>query len=307
MCSKYKYFLKPRLFNTYLTFLFTFLLLLSCITPYHSKKTIEDRRVKQEKIIENRTKSDANKNETYESLGFGPLHIYKPDAFTALDSLYALKYKYEQQGNLQEYKNSGIEEQIEFYKQSADTAKTDITYEMEHIYSLKASELLTIHHDYYLLDHKDSIISHTPLYEYTIPVSLKEMQLNYLFELHFITENERFISKDEQTFIQYYKEREQELIRSGELQNFMVHTLELMQTAKRIRSVNTLDLIKELVRIKIKELPEEATAINFGTLLAHENKSKELIKYEIEVSYKTPNGDHQKVFEFSPYLEHIYK
>lgn len=306
MSLKHKYYLISAVKFVILTCILLFTLS-SCVTPYHNKETIEDRRVKQEKAIELRTMSDAKSSEKYESLGFGPLHLYKPDAFNALDSLYSLKYQYEQEGRLREYKESGIEELIEVYKGTAKEAETEITYELEHIYSLSKSNQLTIHHDYYLLDYKDSIISHTPLYEYTIPSRLKNMQLNYLFELHFLTENERYISKDEQAFIQYYKVREQELIRSGKLQDFMVHTLGLMQIAKSIRSVNTLDLVKALVRMKLDESPEEITSVDFGTLLAHESSLKKLLKYEIKVSWKTPTDKHQKAFEFTPYLEYIYK
>lgn len=297
--------------NTSLKYIFTISILLlisiSCIPAYHNKETFEDRRLKQEKAIELRTKSDAKTTERYESLGFGPLHVYKPDAFSTLDSLYALKYKYEEEGKLREYKQSGIEELIEVYKETAKEAETEITYELEHIYSLSKSNQLTIHHDYYLLDYKDSIISHTPLYEYTIPSRLKNMQLNYLFELHFLTDNERFISPDEQAFIQFYKAQEQELIRTGKLQDFMIHTLELMHIAKRNRSVNTLDLIEALIRIKLEELPEKVSAVEFGTLLAHEDESEELVKYEILVIWKTPSDEQQKVFEFSPYLEYIHE
>lgn len=306
MYLKHIYSLKSQLSIVFIISVILFSLS-SCVTTYHTKETIEDKRLKQEKVIELHTQSATKTDGKYESLGFGPLHIFKPDAFNTLDSLYALKYKYEQEEKYREYRASGIEELIEDYKKSAEESKKEITYELEHIYSLNKEDQITIHHDYFLLDYNDSIISHTPLYDYTIPVSLKEMQLNYLFELHFLTENERYISQDEQAFIQYYKVREQELIRSGKLQDFMVHTLGLMQIAKSIRSVNTLDLVKALVRMKLDELPEEISTVDFGTLLAHESSSKKLLKYEIKVSWETPTDKHQKAFEFTPYLEYIYK
>lgn len=279
----------------------------SCITHYHNKDTIQDRRLKQEKVIELRTMSDTTTSEKYESLGFGPLNVYKPDAFNILDSLYALKYQYEQEDKFREYKQSGIEEEIKERKKNAEEAKTEIKYELEHIYSLNKTNQSTIHHDYYLLDYKDSIISHTPLYEYTIPQRLKKMQLNYLFELHFLTDNERYISQDEQAFIQYYKAQEQALIRTGKLQDFMIHTLNLMQIAKRIKTVNTLDLVHALIQIKLNTSPEKISIIDIGTLLAHEDESKKLIKYEVEVKWETATDKHHKVFEFSPYLENIYE
>lgn len=288
-----------------LVLFFIFLLILnSCVTAYN-KESIQDRQLKQEKAIELRTKSDSKTNERYESLGFGPLQVYKPSAFNKLDSLYAIKYQYEEEGKLKEYKNSGIEELISEYKKVAEESKTEITYELEHIYSLGKTNRLTIHHDYYLLDYKDSIISHTPLYEYTIPSRLKKMQLNYLFELHFITDNQRFISPNEQAFIQFYKAQEQELIRTGKLQDFMIHTLELMRLAKKLRTVNTVDLINELVRLQLNRTPGEITEIHYGALLAHENDAEALIKYEITVNWKIDGVEKQKVFEFSPYLELI--
>lgn len=282
-------------------------LLSSCGLKYESTPSLESRRKDREKAIESYVNQYVKQDKSYESLAFGPLTVYKPEEFHRLDSLYEIRFKYEEEGRMNEFAATGMPDQIEKQIEIAERAKDKITYEMEHIYSLQKGKDLSIFHDYFMLTENDSISIHDPFYSYQIPLSLKEMQLNYLFELHFLTPSERYILDEELNFILFFKQREEELIESErDLSTFMHHTLSLMEIARLTGSLDFVDLTKAIANRYIKSRYQSTMVENFGPLIVKEDDNGQVEEYRLLVQFRAVL-DNEKVqmrseLNFSRYL-----
>lgn len=288
--------------------LLCFLIFDSCGLKYEHTPSLETRRKQRENVIENYIHTQVKKDKSYESLAFGPLTVYKPEEFHKLDSLYALKYQYEEQGKIKEFEALGLQSDIDQQIKLAESASDKISYELEHIYSLQEGMDLVIHHDYFSLNEKDSIIVHDPFYKYKISPALKTMQLNYLFELHFLTPNERYISDEELNFILFMKQREQELIETERnLSKFMTHVLSLMKIAQSVGSVDYIDLSKAIARRYVESGYQSTRIEKFGSLIANENANGEVEGYKLLVDFETILETDtvlmRSEMNFSPYLE----
>lgn len=282
----------------------------SCGLKFEPAPTLESRRKDREAVIETYVNEFLKRDKTYESLAFGPLTVYKPEEFHRLDSLYELKFSYEEQGRMNEFMALGLQEKIDSQITIAEEVKDQISYELEHIYSLQSGSNLRVYHDYFMLNEADSIVVHDPFYSYEIPLALKNMQLNYLFELHFLTPSERYISEEEMNLILFFKQREQELIESErDLSRFMTHALTVMQLARRIGSLDFVDLTKAAANNYIKSRYENTVIDNFGALIVKEDTNGEIEEYSLAVQFRTTiEGETIQLlseFTFSPYLEPV--
>lgn len=283
-------------------------LLSDCGLKYEVTPSLENRRKDRERAIESYVHQYVKQDKTYESLAFGPLTVYKPEEFHRLDSLYEIRFKYEEEGRMNEFASNGLAVEIEKQIEIAEGAKDEITYEMEHIYSLQKGMDLSIFHDYFMLTENDSISIHDPFYSYQIPLSLKEMQLNYLFELHFLTPSERYILDEELNFILFFKQREQDLIESErDLSTFMHHTLSLMEIARRTGSIDFVDLTKAIANRYIKSRYKSTVVESFGSLIVKEDVNGQVDEYRLLVQFRTILDEEEvqmrSEFNFSRYLE----
>lgn len=282
------------------------LFLCSCISSYEPVERFEENEEKRREKIENRLVK-RHSDSTYQSLAFGQLIVYKPESFKALDSLYALKDEYIERNDLRGLEKAGIEDMIPAYRAEAQEDIDEVRYEIEHVYSIKKNDSLTVQHAIFLFNHQDSITSEDQLYKYTIPQGLKEMHTNYLFEYHFITNRDLYISRDERDFIRYFKSKEQQLAGTKSLQPFMVNLLNTMQLAQRINSVDYRDLVKFKSIQKLKDLNTNLTIIEFGTLLALKDKNDQIIGYEFSIRWQRDDDKIKKktIFSYSPTLNLI--
>ena len=288
-------------------YILPFFILSSCYTSQELSPQ-ERRSQKREDTIEKYILAKTKSSERYESLGFGPLKVYKPDVFYKLDSLYEIKYEYEEKGQLARFEKLGLQDEIEKAKAEAKKEKDEVTFEVEHIYSKSKGVNLTIHHDYFVLNDQDSILIHTPFYSYEIPLSYKDMQLKYLFELNFLSDYGSYISERELSFIKYFKEREQQLIgEQNKLNDFMVHTLSLMMIAKGARSVDFVELAKSIASTYLSRRYHDVVITNFGSLIADEDDNGKVEKYTFSLKWRGEvDGERinmETEIEFSPYLE----
>lgn len=300
--------------NTYLRMraliylLASLFLLPACGLKYEPTPTLETRRKQREQVIEKHIHEYVKKDKTYESLAFGPLTVYKPEEFHRLDSLYDVRFQYEEQGRIREFERLGLQDEIDEQIKIAAEVKDKITYELEHIFSLQKGSELIIYHDYFMLNDDDSILIHDPFYSYRIPASLKRTQLNYLFELHFLSPSERYIQDDELNFILFMKQKEQELIESErDLSRFMTHVLTLMDIARRTGSVDFVDLTKTIANQYVKSRYKSTVIDKFGSLIVIEGENGQVEEYQLEVYFQTTLDDElvkmRSEFKFSPYLE----
>ena len=296
-------------------FVFTllFFTLLSCsIQRQQPIKTFEKQKIDRNSYIED-TLSSRYDSSNYKSLAFGKLTVYKPESFVRLDSLYALKEGYIENRDYRGLRKSGIEESIPAYRAEAQNDLEEVNYEIEHVYQVNDDRLPTImiHHDYFLFDYKDSLISISPVYHYTIKNKNQEFNENYLLEYHFITPRELYISRGELDFIRFFKNREQQLATTEHLQAFMTHTMQIMTFAREAHSVDFREISKFVVMSYFKNLLIDATPESFSPLLVLEDENENVLGYERSIKWRagrrTGKSDSQELFNttfsLSPYLE----
>jgi hypothetical protein len=139
-----------------------------------------------------------------------------------------------------------------------------------------------------------------------IPRRLYDLYKNYLFEMHFVTARELYISQSEQNFIRLFKHKENEYIGTPDHENFLIHTLRIMELGRRINTVDYVQLTQAIALFQIDQKVEKATIVNRQALIALENNQGELIGYEYSVDWKDPKDENatviRTIFEFDPYL-----
>lgn len=292
-------------YNNLLSFIITsFLFLSSCGISHTPVETFED----QNKLRHNKTEAYLKSkypDRNYKSLAFGKTIVYKPPSFNTLDSLYAVKQEYIDNDELRELKMSGVEEMIENHRLIAQNDIDQVKYEFEHIYYLDKDNSIQVNHDFFVFDHRDSLEIHTPFYNYTIPEKWKELHNRYLFEFHFITDRDLYISGREREFLAHFKAREEALIGEPELQLFMTHTIHLMSLANRINSIDFNSLTKQLGLNIIKFLLEDAVIESFGTLIVLEGENDVVLGYERTIKWTENNRINETTIKFNEYLEFI--
>lgn len=300
--------------NFYLTFcklkrkaplilgLLLFSLLIGCITPHKPIERFEEKEESRKEGIEN-ILSEEYGEEHYQSLAYGPLIVYKPKSFKDLDSLYALKEDFLDRNDLRGLEKSEVDDKIPAYRAEAQQDIDQVQYEIEHIYSVEKGDSISVYHVIFLHDHADSLISRDQLYSYSFPLKYEKMHLNYLFEYHFTTDRDLYISSNERKFIGYFKNIEMEMIGSSNLSEFMTELLKTMTLAQSINSVDFAELIKYKSIQNLKPLGGNITINEFGTLIVLK-ENEEIAGYEYEIRWQD-NADEIKkktIFTYSPSL-----
>ena len=285
--------------------------LFSCNVHFVPLPTLEERQFLREKAVEEHVRSVIRKeniSNRYESLAFGPLIIYKTEDHLLLDSLFDVKYQLIEENNLRTYRKSGLEKIIEEQREKARKRENELLFETEHIYMvhIPKGDSIAVHHDFIVLNNSDSVIMHTRFYHYTFPKSMKEMAINYLFELHFITQRDSYITNEEIDFLRFFKEKEADLIGTPELSPFMRHTLSLMHIARSMNSVNYVTLTKYIAMRYLMDRYNQREILDFQPLnMVEENGN--LVGYNLSFRWVNnqlePNTEMITEMEFSPFLE----
>jgi len=292
--------------NSLYHYLFAFLIisitiLSSCGVKYTPVETFEDQDKKRQQKAESFLKSEYPEKD-YKSLAFGKTIVYKPASFNTLDSLYAVKQEYIDNNQIRELKTSGVEDMIENYRPIAQQDIDEVRYEFEHIYYLTKNDSIQVNHDFFVLDYKDSIVTYTPFYNYIIPKNWKELHNSYLFEFHFVTDRDLYISGREREFLAHFKAKEEDLIGEPELQSFMIHTLRIMKIANHINSIDFNLLTKQLSLNIIKHLAKDVLIESFGTLIALEDANKNVLGYERTITWSENEKNYETTVIFDQYL-----
>jgi hypothetical protein len=126
---------------------------------------------------------------------------------------------------------------------------------------------------------------------------------SYLFEFHFVTDRDLYISGREREFIQHFKAKEEALIGEPELQSFITHTLDIMRLANSINSVDFNLLTKQLGLNIVKFLSKDAVIDSFGTLIALEDENNNVLGYERTIKWSENNKVNETKIIFNQYLQ----
>lgn len=285
------------------------LFLCSCITPFAPIASFDDNQREKEKKIEAYVQKENLLNRrigVYESLAFGDFIVYKPQIFHALDSLYAIKDSLIRANQQREIVQSNIELFIEEYRGKAQEQIHEITYETEHIYCLRGSSQHSISSEFFYIDSRDSIMSTFKKFDFTIPRQEYNMYKNYLFEMHFITPRDLYISQLERDFIMLFKSKEIELYKTVEHEKFIQHTLRLMNIASNLNTVDYVSLSRVVGTALVREKSKEAEILKIGPLIALEDNFQKVIGYELALTWNNKETKFENnivsTIEFDPYL-----
>lgn len=291
-------------------FILSLLFLCSCITPFEPIASFQDnQREKEEKIeayVQQEIRFNKEKIGIYESLAYGDFIVYKPQIFHALDSLYAIKDSLIRANQQREIVQSNIELYIEEYRGKAKEQQNKITYETEHIYCIRGSSEHSIYSEFFYMNYQDSVMSTYEKFHFTIPRQDYTMYKNYLFEMHFITPRDLYISELERNFITFFKSKEKEFYKTVEHEEFIKHTLKLMTIASNINTLDFVSLSRLIGTSNIREKSQQAEIINIGSLIALEDNFDQVIGYELEFTWNNKENKFDKnivsTIEFDPYL-----
>lgn len=215
------------------------LVLFSCglkYVPTESPLSFEERR---QDAVENYVQRELNiGNQIYTSVAFGETEVIKPISYKILDSLYAIKYELEQNGRT----DKELEKDIETQRLIALNDTNEVLYIEDHIFSLGIGDTLEYYSALFQME-KDLVIDDVILIESVyIPKKYKDLYLQYLFE-ESILEPGYLPTSEERNFYTFFKTPLNTLIKE-ERDEFILHTLEIMELAQRKRSINTITLLK---------------------------------------------------------------
>lgn len=282
-------------------FLFVILLLAfsSCGLKYQIPESIEQFDARRQDAIKKYVKTSLNNDSIgYMPIAFGNTIIVKPKSYLVLDSLYSLKYKNE---SLQK-KDKELDNIIEIQKQicKSDTAK--IYYVENFIFSYGQTDSISVIESDILIDKQLFIKQFTVNSSLIIPKNLIETYKVFLFEESFIF-RESYPLETEKQFYLSYKNAINQL--TGEAKDqFIVHTLKIMEIASLKKSLNTTEL---LMYIAIKEIAndnQKIEAINFSDIFVDDGQNYWFTATSTELNEKIPK---QYYFKFDSYLRLITK
>jgi len=282
---------------------FVILTFISCEVAKHSPiVTFKDQTEKLHGIIE-KSAQEEFVSQNYQSLSFGDLKVYKPEAFVQLDSVYRIKNEYIKNNDLRGLNKSGIEDLIPGYRVAAQEKIDEVQYEIEHLFQTSTDDSIKVYHSFYLFDYKDSLISTTPFYDFNIAKEYATLYYAYQFDYHFVTDRDIHASRAELDFIQFFKQREVQLIGEEALEAFMNHTVKVMDAARKMQTIDYRQVSKRLALDDFKKLNSDVVIEKFGVLYAIETDGF-VDSYELEIEWTDKLDQHKtSTFSFSPYLE----
>lgn len=232
-----------------LKFLYPFTLLLfltACGLNYSTiptpiNQSAERRKAISAHLIEIFAKDSA----VYADMAWGKTKTVKPLSYKQLDSLYAIKYNLERQGK----RNVDLEDEIKIQRQIALNDTAPILYIEDHMFSVTVGEKMSVYSSKIETDKNHTIRNAQINASNNLNSELLEEFKIYTFEESFI--NRGYAPEiSERAFYIRYKKRADELTSSEEKDAFINHTLFVMQRARGARTLDTKELIEEVVRFK---------------------------------------------------------
>ena len=235
--------------------------LASCGLNYTPPPTLENFAGKRKTNAENYVKDQfKDSTVTYQYLTFGQTTVVKPDNYKLLDSLFNLKYNNELRGVY----DQKLEDQIGNQQQVVvrDTAKV---YYIEHlVYAIDNNSTAEVSFADITMDKNATVTNFAITEQVTFPSNLLPYYKIYLVE-ESITHPGYLAAEDEHQFYDLYKARYQELP-FAEKQDFLVHTLKLMELINKIKRLDKDLMIRAMCVSKIFARPYDPALDNFTTL-----------------------------------------
>jgi len=287
-----------------ITILGLLLFQVSCGLKYIPTETPYEFEQKRHQAVESYILKDlGSANLKYESVAFAETLIVKPDSFKALDSLHAIKYENELRG----INDDVLNEKIESQRMIALNDTNKVIYIEEHIFALGEGDTVSFYSALFQME-KDLIIDDMKIEESVfLPKRYQETYKQYLFEESVLTP-EYLPSGDELNFYHFYKSPLSTMTSSAK-DDFILHTLKLMELAKTNRTFSTATLLKaqitkQFVGNSYIKVNEEFSEIFEETAINEQNVNV-VIGYNLTYSISSKDESNSKKtyhIEFDEYL-----
>ncbi len=229
---------------------------------------------------------------TYNSLLFGETTVVKPSNYKILDSLYTVKYNNDQRGVFE----PDLEEKIGIQKQIIQRDTSKVIYIEHHVYAITDSVNSEISFADVSIDPDLNVTQFTITEQHTIPKDLLEMYAAYLSEESILNPN-YLASTSEHNLYEFYKKRYNSLP-FAEQEKFLIHTLKTFQLARKIRSIKTEDLLKQIAVRNVLNKNYDSAVDKFISIDG-------LFVDNVLQGYLATldSGGEKYIIRFSPYLE----
>jgi hypothetical protein len=248
--------MKDRFRGMHLLFLTGSLLVIiaSCglkYTPPASDITLEENR--QLAIEHQYASSYKALGKDYKSLTYGDMIVVKPDSYRKLDSLYNKKYALQGLGKTDE----SLESQIDIQRSIVFQDTNPILYVETHWYEINDSVSHEFLIDKISLTNANKIVKVDQIEDFECPKYLLVYARKYMLEDFFVEYTGGGPSDQEIDFYTTYKEKANTLTHPKK-QEFIVHTLRVMEIAYERRTLSAEPLLTELTQQAITQ--QDSTA-----------------------------------------------
>lgn len=265
-------------------FLFILYLLSSCGLKYVPTETPEEFETRRHLAVENYVEQSlASQDLIYSSVAFGETTTLKPQSFKILDSLYAVKYANEQNGKL----DGKLEEQIEIQRMIVQNDTNKVSYIEDHVFSLSHGDSIDFYSGFFQLNSVLSVIDVNLKESIYVPNRFGELYKIYILEESFFYPG-NLPNGEELNFYTFFKQGAAELSGS-EKDEFILHTLRLMELAKVRYSIKTIDLMKIQVTRKFLGSASADYSEKFSEIMeltqGNESGKQQLVGYTFQYSY----------------------
>jgi hypothetical protein len=222
-------------------------LMSACGLKYTPPETPEAFELRRKKAVEAYVRSSAkDQGVQYESIGFGATQIVKPITYKTLDSLYAIKYRNEQNGLSTD---AVLEERIGNQRIIARNDTNQVIYIEDHVFSLTTDTSTEVYAANFQVS-SNAVVSDMIIRESTfLPKRDAERYKEYLFNESFLNPGQE-IGTAEQKFYAMFTTHFNEL--SKDQRDIEVrHMLLIMQIAQKRASLGPEGILKTLAVMDI--------------------------------------------------------
>jgi hypothetical protein len=219
-----------------------FYLSFSCGLKYEPKELpIEFLERRQSALKAHLLQEFAKTNQSYSPITFGKSKTIKPISHQKLDSLYEVKYKLEEANESTELLN----EPIAMQRLIAVNDTNTVLYIEDHVFSILNGDTAEIYFGLFQLNPDLEVMDYELKESVFIPKNLLNSYKTYLFEESFLNPG-YFPTVQEQDFYNLYKNHLSD-IPASQKDQFIEHTLHVMQMAQNKGTLNTIPLLKEII------------------------------------------------------------
>lgn len=265
----------------------------ACGLNYVPPETMENNSVQRKEAIEAYIgKSFKDSTASYHTISFGETTVVKPTNYKLLDSLYLLKYTNERQGSF----DPELEEKINIQRNIIATDTNKVKYIEHHIYGISNDLETEIDYVDVTIYSNLTITDFQITNQYHIPTALLNEFKTYINQESILYPG-YLPSGLDRDFYDMFSARFNELP-LAEQNEFLVHTLKIMDLGGRLQTMEKQILLKELAVLQV-ELRKYNVETDIFQSVDGVYENSLLIEYILK--FTSPSGSY--MVKYSPYLE----